>query len=109
MFVNRRRTEMENTLELVEIPPLFVRLKAAAKALITLDRDPDRLDQVLALGEAVNLGTVAKRLERFAREGEGRRLLEERPSIDTAHVDFAALARLPEGTLGRRYVEFLRA
>ena len=38
---------------------------------------------------------------------EGRAILRERPRIDRAHVDFDALARLPEGTLGRSYVEHL--
>src|SRR5581483_1426369 len=37
----------------------------------------------------------------------GKRILEERPSIDREHVDFDALRRLPDGTLGREYVRFL--
>ena len=36
---------------------------------------------------------------------EGRRLLDERKTID---VDLDALARLPRGTLGREFVRFLR-
>jgi Coenzyme Q (ubiquinone) biosynthesis protein Coq4 len=37
----------------------------------------------------------------------GRRILEERPTIDSKNVDFDALRRLPDGTLGREYLRFL--
>jgi ubiquinone biosynthesis protein COQ4 len=44
----------------------------------------------------------------FESHDDGRRVLAERPSIDSAHVDLDALARLPDGTLGREYVRFLQ-
>jgi ubiquinone biosynthesis protein COQ4 len=39
----------------------------------------------------------------------GRGLLASKATIDTRSVDFAALATLPEGTLGREYQGFLAA
>lgn len=73
----------------------------------TLLRDPGRLDQVLVFAQAVNAGAVARAVERFSATEEGRSLFLERPRIDRAHVDFDALRRLPDGTLGREYTRFL--
>ncbi len=82
---------------------------AAASALYDLARDPSRLDRVLALGEAVNLPIFEKVWNRFQSDPEGRKILAERPLIDSAHVDFDALEALPDESLGREYVRFLRA
>ena len=38
---------------------------------------------------------------------EGRRILQARPRINTRTVDMAALAALPDNTLGRTYVSWL--
>ena len=38
---------------------------------------------------------------------EGRRILKERPRINTSTVDMTALARLPENTFGHTYVTWL--
>ncbi len=43
---------------------------------------------------------------RFRRHPEGTALLRDRPLLDRRGVDFAALAALPSGTLGRTLVEF---
>jgi ubiquinone biosynthesis protein COQ4 len=88
-------------------PTLLLRAKAAVGAGLALLRDPDRLDQALVLTQAVNAGMAAKSVVRIEATGEGKRLLEDRPRIDRAHVDFEALRRLPDGTLGREYVRFL--
>jgi ubiquinone biosynthesis protein COQ4 len=92
----------------LRIPPLWDRITTAASALATLSRDPSRLDQVLVLGQAMNVKRLARALERMTLDPEGARLLAERPRIDAAHVDWDALERLPDGTLGREYVRFLR-
>eukprot|EP00128_Syssomonas_multiformis_P007241 Colp12_sorted_trinity150504_noHs@28255 len=39
----------------------------------------------------------------------GRQILREQPRVTSASLDLDALARLPEGSLGRAYVCFLRA
>ena len=90
-----------------ELPPIGARARTALRALAVLARDPGRLDQVLVLVQAVNLGKVVRVLERITRDPEGARLLAERPRIDRTHVDFPALRRLPDGTLGREYARFL--
>ncbi|MCA9588613.1 MAG: hypothetical protein KC657_25025 [Myxococcales bacterium] len=89
------------------VPPLRTRAHTAARAAATLARDHTRLDQVLELAVALNLPTIKRRWTEIAGSEEGRALLEERPKIDEAHVDYAALTRLPDGTLGREYARFL--
>lgn len=89
-------------------PPLPKRLADAARALRDLSRDPTRLDRVFDVGVALNIGRFPKLLERMESDEEIKRLLAERPSIDSEHVDFDALEKLPDGTLGREYVRFLR-
>jgi ubiquinone biosynthesis protein COQ4 len=89
------------------VPPTSERLRTALGAIAKLMRDPGRLDQVLVFAQAVNAHSVARAAERFAATEEGRRLFVECPRIDRAHVDFDALRRLPDGTLGREYTRFL--
>ena len=90
------------------VPPLHARLGRAGRALFALAVDPSRLEQVFVIGESLNAHRIPELLERLEADPDTRRLLEERPRIDSAHVDFAALERLPDGTLGREYVRFLK-
>lgn len=89
------------------IPSLRIRARTVVQTLGTLVRDPNRLDQVLVLSQAVNLGTIVRAASRLVESAEGRALLDEQPRIDRDHVDFDALERLPDGTLGREYIRFL--
>jgi ubiquinone biosynthesis protein COQ4 len=91
----------------VRIPPLRQRARTVVRSLGTLARDPGRLDQVLVLAEAVNAEAIGRALEHLREDPEGRALLAEQPRIDRDHIDFEALRRLPEGTLGREYARFL--
>jgi ubiquinone biosynthesis protein COQ4 len=88
-------------------PPLHARLGRAGRALVNLAIDPNRLEEVFVIGESLNAHRIPAILERLEADPETRRLLQDRPRIDSAHVDFAALERLPDGTLGREYVRFL--
>jgi len=88
--------------------PLPRRLAKAGRALAALARDPGQLDRVFEIGEALNAARIPERLDALEATPDGRRLLTERPVIDSKHVDFDALAQLPDGTLGREYVRFLR-
>jgi ubiquinone biosynthesis protein COQ4 len=82
-------------------------LAVAASALWDLARNPSRLDRVFDLGVALNARRLPGVVARLEHDAEARRLLAERPSIDSRSVDLAALARLPDGTLGREYARFL--
>jgi ubiquinone biosynthesis protein COQ4 len=76
-------------------------------ALRALRRAPS-LENVFALGEAVNKGALARMSRHFEGDPDGRRVLAERPELNSSAVDFTALEALPDGTLGREYVRFLR-
>jgi ubiquinone biosynthesis protein COQ4 len=93
----------------LRIPPFSVRVRTAVAALATLARDPGRLDQVLVLSQAVNLGALTRALGRLGADPEGLALLAEQPRLDRSSVDWDSLERLPDGTLGREYVRFLRS
>ena len=92
----------------VFIPPFTTRLRRALGAARTLAKDPGRLDQVLVFLLAVNIKAIARRVKDLESLTEGREILAARPRIDRTHVDFEALEALPEGTLGREYVRFLK-
>src|SRR5690348_4159525 len=84
------------------------RWKRGIQALLEVVRDPDRTDKVLEAYEYMNAGSEAVRTRQFYASGQGERLFAEDRSLDTTTVDFDALERLPEGTLGQTYARFMR-
>ena len=62
---------------------------------------------VAALGETTAGPVLPHLLDNMLESEEGRRILKERPRINTSTVDMAALARLPENTFGHTYVTWL--
>jgi ubiquinone biosynthesis protein COQ4 len=81
-----------------------MRALKAARALIA---DPEDLPQVYTIVEALSGDTLARVARRMRRDAGGRRLLSARPDVVDVLADRSALARLPEGTLGRAYLEFI--
>lgn len=82
-------------------------LRRAGRALAALMRDPDDLPQVFTLIESLS-GTAPHRLlARMKRTESGARLLRDRPDIVPRLADRAALRALPDGTLGRAYLDFV--
>jgi ubiquinone biosynthesis protein COQ4 len=62
---------------------------------------------VAALGETTAGPVLPRLLDHMLESAEGRRILKERPRINSNTVDMAALARLPENTFGHTYVTWL--
>ena len=89
------------------VPSLPRRLAAATRALCHLAIQP-RMEFVSDLTDALCIPSMARMAGRLEADAEGRRLLAERPRLDSKHVDFEALAAMPDGTLGREFVRFLR-
>jgi ubiquinone biosynthesis protein COQ4 len=84
-------------------------LPRAARALGKLLKDPDDLPQVFTLIDAIS-GTAPHRLLwGFKRDETGKRLLRERPDIVTRLADREGLRELPEGSLGRAYLDFVES
>jgi len=63
--------------------------------------DSERLDDILEVGEITGRKSIERALDEVKKSQEGRELLAERPELNSAQVDFAGLAALPEGTVGR--------
>lgn len=80
---------------------------AAALALIRLMRNPQDTAQVFLLTEALRGHSTRINYEVFAASPGGAKILAERRSLLAALSDRPRLAALPEGTLGRRYLEFM--
>lgn len=81
--------------------------RRALRAAKTLAADPDDLPQVFTIIESLSGRTLQRIHDRWQKSDSGRRLLQQRPDIVERLADRAALARLPEGTLGRAYLEFV--
>lgn len=86
----------------IQFQPL--RAYRAARALFA---DPDDLPQVFTIIQALSGNALARTTRRLEAHEDGRRLLETRPDIVELLADRAALARLPEGSLGRAYLAFV--
>lgn len=85
------------------------RWRRALGALAKVMADPDRTDQVLEFGIYANAGTLNSRVHRFYDDPRGQLLYAQRRTLDSKTVDLDALGRLPEGTLGRAYADFMRS
>lgn len=88
---------------------LLRRLLTAVKALRTLERQPDDPVAAALLNAALD-GTVFRReADRLAKTELGRGLLADRPTLQKGAVDLDALAKQPEGTVGRAFADYFVA
>lgn len=88
--------------------PTIERWRRALRAFSILIVNPNRTDMVLEFGIHVNAGTMARRVSLFYNDPGGRRLYQERRTLDSKTVDLNGLGQLPEGSLGRAYADFMR-
>lgn len=66
-------------------------------------------DMVAALGETTGHLSLVQMRDRMLQDPTGRRILRERPKINSRTIDLVGLRGLPDGTLGREYVRWLDA
>ena len=62
---------------------------------------------VAALGETTAGPALPRMRDNMLRSAEGRRILMQRPRINSNTINMEKLASLPEGTFGRQYVTWL--
>lgn len=62
---------------------------------------------IAALGETTAGNSLYHLREQMLESSEGRRILKERPRINSDTVDMVKLAQLPEGTFGKVYTTWL--
>lgn len=79
----------------------------AFRALARIVANPEQTEQVLVFLSLINAGSTYHHLDRFFGDPRGQALFEQQAKIDSRTVDLAALAALPEGTLGHAYAAFL--
>ncbi len=81
----------------------------ALRALRNLINDPERTDEVFVITSSLSGDSIETGHTRFAATAVGRSVLETRRALLDRLTDRAALGRLPEGTLGRAYLQFVEA
>jgi ubiquinone biosynthesis protein COQ4 len=92
---------------LLEAPKKLRRAALGLSAYSTLVRDPNQLGKVFDLREQIADERVLREMaEHFRADPRGAAALRERWRI--GRVDLDALARLPEGSLGRAFAEHMR-
>jgi ubiquinone biosynthesis protein Coq4 len=83
-----------------------IRMARAAKSLVALLRDPDRLDQVFALEEALRDPERSRLfVQELSKDPHIARALARRTRLRP--VDLAALSKLPEGSLGKAFASHM--
>lgn len=90
-------------------PANRVRPIAALRAVRALIRNPESTGEVFKVIEALKGGSLRQAVKRMAASAEGRALLQRMPSILDYLSDREALAAMPEGSLGRAYLDFVQA
>ena len=83
------------------------RVRATLHALRQLVADPDDTPRVFEITRALGLPSLRRGALRFKSTPVGRRVLAERIDLLDTLRDRAALAKLPTGTLGRAYHDFV--
>jgi ubiquinone biosynthesis protein COQ4 len=86
-----------------------VEIGLAFKALLGLARDTDRTDHVFTIISALTGDSFERTYQAFIKSENGQKLLRERPSLAAVLSDTARLAAMPEGSLGREYLEFMKS
>ncbi|KAG8232133.1 hypothetical protein J437_LFUL012142 [Ladona fulva] len=82
-------------------------LLAVGSASISL-LDPTRPEMIAVLGETTGHTALKYIHNVMAHDKEGLEILSERPRINSRTVDLEALSKMPEGTLGKVYTDFLK-
>lgn len=90
-------------------PPQPRRWRRALRELRALLASPDATEHAIDFMYSLGSRDYERHFQRFAASARGRSLLAERPSLLAALSDRAELARMPEGSLGRAYLEYFES
>ena len=90
-------------------PPQPRRWRRAPRAPRALPASPDATEHAIDFMYSLGSRDYERHFQRFAASARGRSLLAERPSLLAALSDRAELARMPEGSLGRAYLEYFES
>lgn len=93
------------------LPPnasLLTRTRLAIQALKILTDDPGNTYYGPLVNVCMDNETYAALARKWRKTTDGRRLLDERPTLQGRELDLDALERLPAGTLGHEFVRYFR-
>lgn len=90
-----------------ERPRARIKPLTAMRRMRRLIADKEDTEQVFHIIEALNGDAQRRNLMRFAATKRGQALLAEKPSLPDMLDDHDTLRRLPEGSVGRAYVDFM--
>ncbi|ORX96252.1 coenzyme Q biosynthesis Coq4 [Basidiobolus meristosporus CBS 931.73] len=79
----------------------------SVKAAFTALFNPLRGDMVAVLGETTGSMVLARIRDKMLLDPVGRRILRERPVLNSKTLNLPGLRTLPDGTFGREYVRWL--
>ncbi|XP_018584284.2 ubiquinone biosynthesis protein COQ4 homolog, mitochondrial isoform X2 [Scleropages formosus] len=71
-------------------------------------QNPYRHDMVAVLGETTGHLALLRLRDRMKSSPEGHSILKERPRIRLSTLDLTEMSSLPDGSLGREYLRFLK-
>jgi len=97
---------MDTVMDIAPRRPIQWRL--AFKALVGLAQDTARTDHVFTIISALSGNTLERTYQAFKKTAHGKRLLVEKPDLMALLSNTAWLEGLPEGSLGREYLKFMR-
>jgi ubiquinone biosynthesis protein COQ4 len=96
------------TLTLPANASFITRVRIGLRALDMLKDDPADPYYGPLFNACLDGETYARMARAWRASAEGRRLLDERPTLQGRELDLEALARLPAGTLGHEFVRYYR-
>jgi len=86
----------------------FRRFTLAVRSLQILANDPPNPHYGPLLNACMDSETYAKLALVWRADDDGRRLLDERPTLQGVELDLDALTAMPEGTLGHEFMRYFR-
>jgi len=87
--------------------PYRIRPLRALQAMYRLNRNPDGTEEVFHLYESLEGDAPSHYARRMRKHKTGRRIMDERPKLLEALSDRDRLAAMPQGSLGRHYLDFV--
>jgi len=81
----------------------------ALRSMRALIANPESTGEVFKIIEALKGGSLARAIQRLGESPEGRELLSRKPDILPVLSDRERLRAMPEGSVGRAYLEFVES
>ena len=94
-------------MDLTQAPKKPLHWGRAIKALVGLARDTQRTDHVFEIISALTGDSLEHTYQSFIASTHGQRMLRERPSLMDVLSDRKRLRAMPNGSLGRAYLDFM--